>query len=277
MTLQAESISLLLILLTFGATAYGFSNRVFYDRWTFQVGAIRWRKEYGRLFGSGFLHVDWMHFIFNMFTLYSFGQGMSMSGGSFLLLYLIGMLGGNLLSLYLNRNNDGYRAVGASGAVSAIIMYMICLNPFGIKIFGLIPGVLFGILFILGSIFGIQSKRDNIGHEAHLGGAFIGIIASLILNSGSMREHLYVPILLFGMIGIFLALVVLRPEFLIIPPFWKKESMRVTETIGKRTTTQNSPRFNSPEEEINFLLDKGIDNLSKRERKRLEDLSNGMK
>ncbi len=276
MNWQAENVSLLIILLTFGATAYGFSRRDFFDKWSFDVEGVLLRKEYSRLLTAGFIHVDWWHFIFNMFTLYSFSRGLPMDGVSFLSVYLLGILGGNGLALYIHRNSGSYRAVGASGAVSAVIMMLICISPFGIRIFGLIPGVWFGILYILYSIYGIQNKRDQISHEAHLGGALIGILASLVLYGPQVKAHAHIPILLLGMIGVFLALVILRPEMLYIPQFWRKEALKVKETIGQNRTNTSNQRFNSPEEEINFLLDKGIENLSKKERKRLDDLSKGM-
>ncbi len=166
----------------------GFNDRLFFNENTFSIAAILQRKEYKRIISSGFLHVDWTHLLFNMFALYSFGQLLLQLVGSvqFFAIYFISLVGGSLLSLLINRNKSYYSAVGASGAVSGVIFACIALYPqVGIYIFLIpieIPGWVFGPAFILFSIYGMKRQSDNIGHEAHLGGAVIGMLVAIAFN-----------------------------------------------------------------------------------------------
>jgi membrane associated rhomboid family serine protease len=69
-----------------------------------------------------------------------------------------------------------------------------------------IPAYLFGIGYLLYSIYGMKAKNDNIGHTAHFGGAIGGFLItlakepSMFLNNTLMVVLLAIPIvLLFGM------------------------------------------------------------------------------
>ena len=165
----------------------GFQDRSFFRSYLFSPGAILVNKEYKRLITSGFLHVNWTHLFFNMFTLYSFGGLLFQLLGpvKFFLIYFVSLIGGNVLSLLINRNDRHYTAVGASGAVSGILFSTIAVHPnIGIGMFLIpvsIPGWLFGILFMLYSVYGMQKGNDNIGHEAHIGGAILGLLTTLAL------------------------------------------------------------------------------------------------
>ena len=139
------------------------------------------------LFSSGFLHTSWWHFGFNMIALTSFSWSLEMLFGvwKFLFIYFASLIGGGLLALYIHRNHGDYSAVGASGAISGVIMSSILLFPtvpihfiFMPPELG-VPGWFFGLLFILVSIFGIKKQIGNIGHEAHLGGAITGTTITL--------------------------------------------------------------------------------------------------
>src|SRR5664279_1898625 len=170
-------ITLILIIVNIAFSYKGFTNETFFEGYKFEVDRILINKDYKRLVTSGFLHVSWTHLILNMFSLYAFSGSIEsdLGGLQFLLIYFVSLVGGNLLCLFIHRNHGDYSAVGASGAVSGIIFASIALYPgMGIGFFGLpfsIPGWLYGILYVLYSIYGIKSGKDNIGHEAHLGGA----------------------------------------------------------------------------------------------------------
>ena len=163
----------------------GLQDRSFFRSYLFSPGAILVNKEYKRLITSGFLHVNWTHLFFNMFTLYSFGGLLFQLLGpvKFFLIYFVSLIGGNLLALVINKNNKYYTAVGASGAVSGVLFSTVAIHPgIGISIMFIpisIPGWIFGILFMLYSVYGMQKGNDNIGHEAHLGGAILGLLTTL--------------------------------------------------------------------------------------------------
>ncbi len=166
----------------------GFSDTDFFRKYEFHVGSVR-AGEQIRMITSGFLHLDIMHLAFNMITLYFFAPIVLQNLGNiyFLYIYFGSMVSGSLLTLYMHKNEYSYRAIGASGAVTGIIYSSILLYPdnkiylifLPFEDFG-IPGYVFGIGYLLYSIYGMKAKRDNIGHTAHFGGAIGGYIITLI-------------------------------------------------------------------------------------------------
>ncbi|WP_447950945.1 rhomboid family intramembrane serine protease [Chryseobacterium koreense] len=183
-----------LLLIIIAATAiisyFGFNNPQLFDKYKFNVGAILNRKEYIRLISAGFLHADLMHLLFNMMTLYFFGPIVVQVFGEmgFLAVYFGSIFLGNLFSLYLYKNQSWYSAIGASGGVSGILFASIAMIPdLGIYFFFIpipIPGFIFGFLYFAYSVYSMLNPResDNIGHAAHLGGAFFGLVYAVALQ-----------------------------------------------------------------------------------------------
>ena len=173
-------IVLLVILAANGLISYkGFNDTHFFRKYEFHIGSIRSGEQF-RMFSSGFLHVDLMHLLFNMFTLYMFAPFVINSVGAmyFAYLYFGSLIAGNLLTLYFHKDEYYYRAVGASGAVMGIIYSAILLEP-NLYMYGFIPGYIFGFIYLLFSIYGMKAKKDNIGHVAHFGGAIGGYVITL--------------------------------------------------------------------------------------------------
>lgn len=216
MSITSEDyLPLLIIALTSITSIMAFSNFELRNKLIFNVGAILKGKEWYRLITSAFLHGDSMHLIFNMLTLFFFGGTVVafLGAGKFLLIYFAAVLGGGLLSLLVHRRDDYYTALGASGGVVGVLFASIALYPhIGIYFFFIpipIPGWLFGIGYLLYSIYGMQRNADNIGHEAHLGGAIIGIGLSLLMYPSSIVENgLYIGIMLIPLV--YLAALVLK-------------------------------------------------------------------
>ncbi|OEK08371.1 rhomboid family intramembrane serine protease [Flavivirga aquatica] len=160
----------------------GFDDYSFFDKYKFHIGGVQ-RGEQMRLFSAGFLHVDQQHLLFNMITLYFFSSRVIFELGNmgFLMIYVGSLLFGNLLSLYFHKNEYNYSAVGASGAVMGVIYSAILFDPW-MKINFFIPGFVFGIGYLLYSIYGMKKRVGNIGHDAHFGGAIGGYVITLILS-----------------------------------------------------------------------------------------------
>lgn len=184
---EPTALATLIIIVGSGILTFqGFNKPVFFQKLMFDNRAITQGKEYYRMFTSGFLHANWMHFAFNMFSLYSFGGNIErlFSPLNLLIIYFASIVGGNFLSLALYKNIH-YRAIGASGGVCGVIFASIFLIPGGsiyiIPIPIAIPSWAFAILFLLISFYGIKSGRDNVGHIAHLGGALIGLAVTFLL------------------------------------------------------------------------------------------------
>ena len=179
----------------------GFKDAAFFERFKFNIRALI-AGDYKRLVSSGFLHVDWQHLLFNMFTLYFFANSVVFKLGvfNFYLIYLISLLTGNLLSFYFHKNEPQYTAVGASGAVTGILYAAILLNP-GMKMFIYfipvpIPSYIIGVGYLLFSIYGMKIKMGNIGHDAHFGGAVGGYVMTLILAPNILEYHLMMVLVL---------------------------------------------------------------------------------
>jgi len=198
---------LVLILANVIISLKGFSDSAFFQKYKFQVGPIK-RGEQIRMISSGFLHVDYLHLFFNMYALYLFAGPVINNFGTaeFLIIYFASLLAGNLLSFKFNQNNSLYSAVGASGAVSGIIYAAIMLYPnMTLMMFPLpipIPGYIFGVGYLLYSMYGMKKQLGNIGHSAHIGGAVAGFVLTLafspnlILLHPLMMAFLAIPIIL---------------------------------------------------------------------------------
>ena len=264
-------IGLLIIIVNVAFSYKGFTNKTFFDGYKFQVDKILISKDYKRLITSGFLHVGWTHLIFNMLSLYAFSGHLESSLGviKFLIIYFASLVGGNLFSLFVHRHHGDYNAVGASGAVCGIIFAFIALFPgAGIRFFGMpisIPGWLYGIVYVLYSIYGIKSKQDNIGHDAHLGGALIGMAVAMLLEPAAFLEN-YITILVIAVPTIaIIYLITTRPQILLVDNFFFKKHSDHYSIDHKYNEEKNNTQ-----KEIDAILDKiskrGMDSLSKKEK-----------
>ncbi|WP_430927790.1 rhomboid family intramembrane serine protease [Polaribacter marinivivus] len=183
---QSNLIVLGIIIANVLVSMKGFDDYAFLDKYKFQVSRIKGGEKV-RLFSSGFLHVDWMHLILNMYVLYVFADFVAniLGNNSFLIIYFGSLLAGSFYSLSYHKDEPYYSAVGASGAVSGIVYSSILLFPdmqlllfFAIPI----PGYVFGVGYLLYSIYGMKKQLGNVGHAAHLGGAIGGFALTLLLK-----------------------------------------------------------------------------------------------
>ena len=183
--LSVNSVAILLIILNIYFSYKGFNDINFFNKYKFNPSYIK-RGERIRYLSSGFLHVDTTHLIVNMFTFYFFADSVIYRVGeiNFLIIYFASLIFGNILTYRLNKNKLNYNAVGASGAVMGIVYASIILNPSMTLFFVIIPmpGYLFGIGYLFYSIYSMKKRNDNIGHEAHLGGAIAGFFATLLIS-----------------------------------------------------------------------------------------------
>lgn len=189
-----SQIIIILIVANVLVSLKGFNDAAFFDRYKFQVQKIL-DGEKIRMLTSGFLHVDWLHLGFNMYALYLFGKVVDSSFGTlnFILIYFASLIAGSMYSLYQHKRVPYYSAVGASGAVSGVIFSSIMLYP-GMELIMLpipvpIPGYVFGVGYLLYSIYGMKNQVGNIGHSAHLGGAIGGYLITLLLRPSVITNH----------------------------------------------------------------------------------------
>ena len=153
------------------------------------------------MLSSGFLHADLTHLIFNMLTLWFFAPVVISFLGAipFVLVYFGSLIFGSLLTMVFHKNDYSYRAVGASGAVTGVLYSAILLQPdmmLGIFFVIPMPAYIFGILYLLYSIYGMKAKNDNIGHTAHFGGAVGGYLITLLREPTLLVDHTLMVVLL---------------------------------------------------------------------------------
>lgn len=195
-------VTLLIIIVNVVVSWKGFNDLAFFDKYKFQLGSIVQLKQHYRILSSGFLHVDMMHLIFNMLTLYFFANPVitffaspkaflfgdysqyneGIGAGMFLMVYLAAVVGGNVFSLFVHKNQPFYSAVGASGGVSGVLFATIAIIPEAeLRLFFAIPmpAWIFAIGYLAYSVYAMNKGGGNIGHAAHIGGAIVGLAATI--------------------------------------------------------------------------------------------------
>lgn len=192
-SLFASPVTLGLLVVNVIASLIAFRNEAFMQQNILWVGPMRERSEWYRGISSGFLHVNGPHLLLNMYGLWLFGPICEyvLGGVGFAIVYFASLAGGSVWAYIHNRNSPDYRAAGASGALSGIVLAFCLFEPFAILLaFFVIPmwGIVFGVLYV--AISYAFSMRENriIGHEAHLGGAVAGVIATLLVRPETFSE-----------------------------------------------------------------------------------------
>jgi membrane associated rhomboid family serine protease len=270
-----------LIIVNFFVSYKGFTDTAFFERYKFEVDRILINKDYKRLITSGFLHVSWTHLLFNLFSLYAFSNLVALTLGSvyFIIIYFASMTGGNLFTLLVHKNHGDYSAVGASGAICGVMFAAITIYPdMGVGMFFLpisIPGWIFALVYVGVSIYGIRSQRDNIGHDAHLGGGIIGMLLALTLNPSSFAENYIKILIVLVPAAVFIYLIITRPRVLFVDNLFYK-THRDFYNIDH---FYNANRANQ-QEEVDRILDKintrGMSALTRKEKQTLKEYSKNL-
>lgn len=189
------SFTYIIIGITVVISLLAFSNHRLIEELVFWPYRIWRNNEWHRLLTCGFIHADIGHLFFNMFALLGFGEFVEQAFGQvygskgvplYLSMYIIAILGADIYDLFKQRDNYHYRALGASGAVSAVVFASILLNPFGgIYIFFIpiaIPAYIFGPIYLLYCAYMAKRGGDNIGHTAHFTGSIIGFVFPILFE-----------------------------------------------------------------------------------------------
>jgi len=191
-------ITLIIIAITCIVSFMAFKNSRLMNDLILWPPAIARQREYHRLVTYGLVHADFGHLLFNMLTLYFFGQVMEVFFaarlGSFgFALFYIGGLVVSILPTYLkNRDNPNYRSLGASGAVSAVLFSYILLEPWQRIIVLVIPmpAIVYAVLYTGYSIYMDRRGQGNINHSAHLWGAAYGVAFTLLVEPRMLQHFL---------------------------------------------------------------------------------------
>jgi membrane associated rhomboid family serine protease len=187
--------TLIIIIVSVAISLLAFYNGELSQKLRFNAYAIKQYREWYRFLTYGFIHADYIHLLVNMFVLYSFGRVVEnyfgiLFPGKANFYYIILYVGGILISVAAaynkHKDNPYYNAVGASGAVSAVVFSSILFQPTGgIRFLFLpfsIPAVVFGILYLVYSAYMAKRAKDNIGHDAHFWGAVFGVVYTIAIK-----------------------------------------------------------------------------------------------
>ena len=103
----------------------------------------------------------------------------------FFLLYFISIIASTIPSYEKHKTDYYYNAVGASGAVSAIVFSAILLNPrmsLGLMFIPIpIPAPIFGVLYLLYCRYAASHGKDNVAHDVHYWGSLFGALFTLVI------------------------------------------------------------------------------------------------
>lgn len=189
------SITVIIIIITSLVSLGGFSNQKIIDDLIFYPPAVTYKKQWYRFFTCGLIHADFGHLIFNMLSLYLFGRFVEekfteifAQNGKwlYLVMYVTSLLVSILPTYFKNKENYAYRSLGASGAVSAVVFAGLMIAPYvEVGFFfipPIIPGFIFGPLYLLISAFLDKRGGDNINHSAHLWGAIYGVLFIIVVG-----------------------------------------------------------------------------------------------
>ncbi len=199
-------ITLVIVIVTVLTSVAAFRRQELLYRFDLSPARIVHQRQYYRIFTHAFLHADYFHLGVNMLVFYSFGsyieqkffaleaEGVIFSGPFFYLLLYAGSIAvASLPTITRYRNDEGYSALGASGAVSAVVFAYIFFAPLNKIYFYMvlpIPGILFGVLYLVYSSYMGKRNKDNINHSAHFWGAVSGFLFPVLLEPALFMEFL---------------------------------------------------------------------------------------
>lgn len=196
------SITLILVVMTGIISYQAFNNPSMKQQLLFYPVAVKEQGQLFRFLSHGFVHSNWTHLLVNMYVLYIFGEYCEFRfsllfgevGGriAYLLFYLTAIIAASIPSYLRHQGNRYYRALGASGATSAIVFTYVLFNPWNWFLFPPLPAIIFGIAYLWYSNYMDKKGGDNIGHNAHFWGAVYGLVFIVVsifaINPAAFQE-----------------------------------------------------------------------------------------
>lgn len=181
--------TLFIIIITVVISLLAWQNQALMQRLIFYPPAVQ-RGQVDRFVTHGFVHADGTHLLFNMFTLYSFGQSLQtfyqeqLGMIGFVLFYLAAIVVAIIPSYLKHKNNPNYASLGASGGVSAVIFAFILFKPWSTLLFFVIPipAIIFAVLYVAYSIYADHKGGGRTNHSAHLWGGAFGVLATVAVE-----------------------------------------------------------------------------------------------
>jgi membrane associated rhomboid family serine protease len=198
-----QSITLIIVLITCGVSILAFQQPDLMQKLQFNPYTIKRRNHWYRFVTHALLHADWMHLIINMLVLYSFGQSTvnffivylgDLGIPAFLAMYVLAVIASSISTYRKHKDHHWYNAVGASGAVSAVLFSHVLFSPLTkIYLYAILPlpSLLWAALYVGYSMWSSKNSSDNINHEAHLWGALFGLVFTAVSCPGVLQEFFF--------------------------------------------------------------------------------------
>lgn len=195
-------INILLVLSIGIASYYTFQRSNLWYKFSFSPYEVAKEKEYFRFLSCAWVHADFTHLLVNLIVLYGFGEAMESEFNAFyprwgsliyLLLFLVSVAGANITTYFKFKGDPQYRSVGASGGVSGVLFaYILAFPTTKLYLYFLIPlpAIVFGVLYMVYSLYMAKKNQDHINHEAHITGALAGVLIALLVRPQYLMEFL---------------------------------------------------------------------------------------
>ncbi len=262
----------------------------FLFRYGLAVDGILEKSQYYRLWSALWIHDHWMHLLLNILVLLGLGYATEgpLDTPNFLFIFLVSAVGGNLLALYISRDDQSGQshAVGAAGGISGVLMASLTLSPLLTLSVSSLPVILplwpLAVAFLAISIFAMKTDHGTTNHDAHLGGAIVGLLLSPVVAPDSLQTTLWLAAaLLLPSVVLFYALVkapMRSPKVMPANASALIDHTLVTQQwVGGASISQDECDYITLEDEIDSLLDRitqsGYHGLSDHERERLRAIA----
>ena len=189
-----------IFLLTLVVSLVGLKLPAVIDKTILRPYWVTRRGEWERFITSGFVHADFGHLFFNLFTFFFFAFPLERAIGTvrFIILYFTGLVLSDLGTWYKHRNDPNYASLGASGAILAVLFaYIVYFPDRSMMIFPVpvpIPAPVFAVGYLAYSWWQSRQNRGRVNHDAHIGGAITGLAFVALFDAGAYRR-------LFAVIG----------------------------------------------------------------------------
>ena len=265
----------------------GLSSTSFLKRHGLVVDKVLTGREYRRLWSASWVHAHWSHLLLNTIMLFCIGFGVNWQIGvaSFLFLFLMSQLGGNLIALFTYRDDGSgqYDAVGAAGGISGLLFAGVALSPSLSVVVPLVGFTLpvwpLAIVFLSVSIFALKPYSGTMIHDAHLGGAIVGLLLTPLVAPAILQNTLWIGIGISTPIIVLFYALIKAPENIItqtlsLPTDGTLSSWEAAESA---VVSHHALDYLTVDDEMDALLDKinqqGYHNLSHYELERLQSIS----
>jgi membrane associated rhomboid family serine protease len=185
--LSVAPVASILFVVTIVLSLIAFYNERIYGAFMLHPYSIARGQRVYTIITSGFIHRDWMHLFFNMFSFFAFAFQLEYTLGhwQFALLYMASLILSDLPTISKHKDDYGYHSLGASGAISAVVFSFIMFNPMAeLQIFPIpipIKAIIFGVLYLVYCVYASKQSRDTINHDAHFFGALSGVMITILL------------------------------------------------------------------------------------------------